>query len=116
MRQSKLRGFESYGVGPKDGTDHIGGNYSAYASLSSTIPNPIPDSWNAKSIIFLDTGSVWGVDFDDSLDSNKLRSSVGLSLEWVSPLGPLSITMSENISKADGDLEESFSFQIGSNF
>ena len=116
LRQSKLRGFESYGVGPKDGTDHIGGNYSAYASLSSTIPNPIPDSWNAKSIIFLDTGSVWGVDFDDSLDSNKLRSAVGLSLEWVSPLGPLSITLSENISKADGDLEESFSFQIGSNF
>ena len=116
LRQSKLRGFESYGVGPKDGTDHIGGNYSAYASLSSTIPNPIPDSWNAKSIIFLDTGNVWGVDFDDSLDSNKLRSAVGLSLEWVSPLGPLSITLSENISKADGDLEESFSFQIGSNF
>ena len=116
LRQSKLRGFESYGIGPKDGSDHIGGNYSAYASLSSTIPNPIPDSWNAKSIIFLDAGNVWGVDFNDSLDSNKLRSSAGLSLEWVSPLGPLSITMSENISKADGDLEESFSFQIGSNF
>ena len=116
LRQSKLRGFESYGIGPKDGTDHIGGNYSAYASLSSTIPNPIPDSWNAKSIIFLDAGNVWGVDFDNSLDSNKIRSAVGLSLEWVSPLGPLSITLSENISKADGDLEESFSFQIGSNF
>ena len=116
LRQSKLRGCESYGIGPKDGSDHIGGNYSAYASLSSTIPNPIPDSWNAKSIIFLDAGNVWGVDFNDSLDSNKLRSSAGLSLEWVSPLGPLSITMSENISKADGDLEESFSFQIGSNF
>ena len=116
LRQSKLRGFESYGIGPKDGADHIGGNYSAYASLSSTIPNPIPDSWNAKSIIFLDTGNVWGVDFNDSLDSNKLRSSAGLSLEWVSPLGPLSVTLSETISKADGDLEESFSFQIGSNF
>ena len=57
-----------------------------------------------------------GVDFNDSIDSNKLRSSAGISLEWVSPLGPLSITLSENISKADGDLEESFSFQIGSNF
>lgn len=116
LRQSQLRGFENYGIGPKDGSDHIGGNYSAYASLSTTIPNPIPDSWNAKSILFLDTGNVWGVDFNDSIDSNKLRSSAGVSLEWVSPLGPLSITLSENISKADGDLEESFSFQIGSNF
>ena len=73
-------------------------------------------SAHAKSILFLDTGNVWGVDFNDSIDSNKLRSSAGISLEWVSPLGPLSITLSENISKADGDLEESFSFQIGSNF
>jgi outer membrane protein insertion porin family len=116
LRQSKLRGFESYGIGPRDGSDHIGGNYSVYASLSSTIPNPIPDSWNAKSFIFLDAGNVWGVDFDESLDSNKIRSSAGVSLEWVSPLGPLSITLAENISKADGDLEESFSFQIGSSF
>ena len=116
LRQSKLRGFESYGVGPKDGSDHIGGNYAAYASLSSTIPNPIPDGWNAKSFIFFDAGNVWGVDFDESLDSNKIRSSAGVSLEWVSPLGPLSITLAENISKADGDLEEGFSFQIGSSF
>ena len=33
LRQTKLRGFENYGVGPKDGSDHIGGNYSAYASF-----------------------------------------------------------------------------------
>ena len=116
LRQSKLRGFESYGIGPRDGSDHIGGNYSVYASLSSTIPNPIPDSWNAKSFIFFDAGNIWGVDFDDSLDSNKIRSSAGVSLEWVSPLGPLSITLAENISKADGDLDEGFSFQIGSSF
>ena len=39
-----------------------------------------------------------------------LRSSIGVSLEWVSPLGPLSITLSENISKADGDIDERFQF------
>ncbi|MEK9680338.1 MAG: BamA/TamA family outer membrane protein, partial [Pelagibacteraceae bacterium] len=111
-----LRGFEAFGVGPKDGTDHVGGNYSAYASISSTVPNLIPDKYNAKSIIFLDAGNVWGVDYDSSLDSNKIRSSVGLSLDWISPLGPLSFTLSETVSSADGDVEESFSFQIGSSF
>ena len=111
-----LRGFEAFGVGPKDGTDHVGGNYSAYASVSSTVPNLIPDKYNAKSIIFLDAGNVWGVDYDSSLDSNKIRSSVGLSLDWISPLGPLSFTLSETVSSADGDVEESFSFQIGSSF
>ena len=116
LTNKSLRGFESFGVGPKDGSDHIGGNYSAYGSISSTFPNPFPDKWNAKSLIFLDAGNVWGVDFDDSKDKSKIRSSTGISLEWVSPLGPLSFTLSETLSSANGDLEESFSFEIGSTF
>ena len=116
LTNSTLRGFESYGVGPKDGKDHIGGNYSFYTSLSSTIPNFLPEKWNANTIVFLDTGNVWGVDFDDSLDKNKLRSSTGVSLDWISPLGPISFTLSETISNSAGDLEESFSFKIGSSF
>ena len=116
LNTKKLRGFENYGIGPKDGNDHIGGNYSAYASISSTFPNPLPDKWNAKSIIFLDTGNVWGVDFDESLDSNKIRSSVGISLNWISPLGPINFTLAETLSKSNGDLEEKFNFEIGTAF
>jgi len=116
LTNSTLRGFESYGIGPKDGKDHIGGNYSFYSSLSSTVPNFLPEKWNANTIVFLDTGNVWGVDFDDSLDKNKLRSSTGVTLDWISPLGPISFTLSETISSASGDLEENFSFKIGSSF
>ena len=116
LNSSKLRGFESLGVGPKDGNDHIGGNYSAFLSLSSTFPNPIPEKWNAKTLLFIDAGNVWGVDYDDSLDSNKIRSSTGVSLEWVSPLGPISFTFAESLSSAPGDIEESFSFNIGGAF
>ncbi|MDB3873135.1 outer membrane protein assembly factor BamA [Pelagibacteraceae bacterium] len=116
LSSRNLRGFENYGVGPKDGKDHIGGNYSAYSSLASTIPNPLPEKWNADSIIFIDAGNVWGVDYDSSKDSDKIRSSVGLGLDWTSPLGPLSFVFAQSLSSADGDLEESFSFQIGSSF
>jgi outer membrane protein insertion porin family len=116
LSSRKLRGFENYGVGPKDGKDHIGGNYSAYSSIASTIPNPLPDKWNANSIIFFDAGNVWGVDYDSSKDSDKIRSSAGLGLDWISPLGPLSFVFAQTLSSADGDLEESFSFQIGSSF
>ena len=116
LSQSNLRGFESFGVGPIDGKDHVGGNYSAYSSISTTVPNPLPQKWNAKSIIFFDAGNVWGVDYNSNLDKNTIRSSAGFSLEWISPLGPLSFTLSENISKSSTDLDESFSFQIGSNF
>ncbi|MCI5054076.1 MAG: outer membrane protein assembly factor BamA [Pelagibacteraceae bacterium] len=111
-----LRGFESQGIGPKDGKDHIGGNYSSYSSISSTLPNFTPEKWNTNTIIFLDAGNVWGVDYDSSKDSDKIRSSFGLSLDWISPLGPLSFTFAETISKAPGDLEESFNFQLGSSF
>jgi len=116
LSSRNLRGFENYGVGPKDGKDHIGGNYSAYSSIASTIPNPLPEKWNANSIIFLDAGNVWGVDYDSTKDSDKIRSSVGVGLDWISPLGPLSFIFAQTLSSADGDLEESFSFQIGSSF
>jgi outer membrane protein insertion porin family len=112
----ELRGFESRGIGPKDGNDHIGGNYSAFASVSSTFPNYLPEKWNANSSIFYDTGNVWGVDFDSSLDSDRIRSSIGVSLDWISPLGPLNFTLSETLSSANGDKEESFSFNLGSVF
>lgn len=112
----ELRGFESRGIGPKDGNDHIGGNYSAFASVSSTFPNYLPEKWNANSSIFFDTGNVWGVDFDSSLDSDRIRSSIGVSLDWISPLGPLNFTLSETLSSANGDKEESFSFNLGSVF
>ena len=111
-----MRGFESRGIGPKDGKDHVGGNYSAFASLSSTFPNPAPEKWRANSSVFFDAGNVWGVDYDSSLDSDKIRTSVGLSLDWFSPLGPLNFTLSNVLSSADGDLEESFTFNLGSTF
>ena len=116
LTSRNLRGFEGYGIGPKDGDNHIGGNYSAYTSVSSTVPNPLPDKWNANSVIFFDAGNVWGVDYDSSKDSDKIRSSAGLSLDWISPVGPLSFVFAQTLSSADGDLEESFSFQIGSSF
>ena len=116
LSSSKLRGFENLGIGPKDGSDHVGGNHSAYLSLSSTFPNPLPEKWNANSILFLDNGNVWGVDYDSSLDSNKLRTSAGISLEWVSPAGPISFTFSEVLASEPGDKKESFSFNIGGAF
>ena len=116
LNDSKLRGFESFGIGPKDGKDHIGGNYSFYSSISSTFPNFLPKKWNANSVLFLDTANVWGVDYNDSLDSNKIRSSAGVSLNWISPIGPLSFTLSEPLTYDDGDKKEQFNFKIGSTF
>tara|TARA_X000000950_G_C13894714_1_gene652362 strand:- start:479 stop:2710 length:2232 start_codon:yes stop_codon:yes gene_type:complete len=113
----RLRGFEKGKVGPLDGTDHIGGNYSAALNFEANLPNILPENTNTDVGAFLDFGSVWGVDYDDSIDdSNKLRSSTGLALNWMSPLGPMSFVLSQNLSKADTDKTESFRFNLGTTF
>ena len=112
-----LRGFEYRGVGPVDGGDHVGGNNIATVSLKSTFPNPLPDGLRANSYLFYDIGNVWGVDYSDLIsDKKKIRSSTGLALDVVSPLGPISFTYSIPISKASTDIEQKFLFNIGSSF
>ena len=116
LPESKLRGFEAFGVGPITGDNHVGGNYSAYTNFSSTFPNPLPDRLRATSVMFIDFGNVWGVDFDESLDADKIRSSMGVSLDWKSPLGPLSFVFAESLNSSSTDKTENFSFRIGSSF
>lgn len=114
---SDLRGFEPRGVGPVDSRDHVGGNNLATLSLKSTFPNPIPESFRANSFLFLDVGNVWGVDYSSLIsDSSKIRSSTGIALDIVSPIGPLSFTYSIPLSKASTDKEQNFTFNIGSSF
>lgn len=114
---SDLRGFEPRGVGPVDRSDHVGGNNLATLSLKSTFPNPIPESLKANSFLFLDLGNVWGVDYSSLIsDSSKIRSSTGIGLDIVSPIGPLSFTYSIPLSKASTDKEQNFTFNIGSSF
>jgi outer membrane protein insertion porin family len=114
---SDLRGFEQRGVGPVDSGDHIGGNNLATLSLKSTFPNPIPENLRATTFLFLDMGNVWGADYSSSIsDSSKLRTTTGIALDLMSPIGPLSFTYSIPLSKASTDKEQNFLFNIGSSF
>ena len=114
---SDLRGFEIRGVGPVDSGDHIGGNNLATLSLKSTFPNPIPENLRATTFLFLDMGNVWGADYSSLIsDSSKLRTSTGIALDLMSPIGPLSFTYSIPLSKASTDKEQNFLFNIGSSF
>ena len=112
-----IKGFESRGIGPVDGADHVGGNNLATLSFKSTFPNPIPDSLRANSFIFYDLGNVWGVDYSDTISSNsKIRSSIGLGLDINSPLGPVSFVYGVPISKSSTDIVQKFTFNIGTSF
>ena len=114
---SKLRGFESGKVGPKDGDDFIGGNYAYAMNFSSTIPQFFEESQNVDFLFFIDAANLWGVDYDSSLDDNgSIRSSTGVALDWFSPIGPVSFSLAYPITKENGDKDETFRFNLGTSF
>ena len=114
---SRLRGFVSGGVGPKDGNDFIGGNYATSVNIQTSIPQLLPNIQNMDVSMFLDAGNVWGVDYDSSLnDTNKIRSSIGIGIDWFTLVGPLSASFTHPISKSNTDRTESFKFNLGTTF
>ena len=114
---SRLRGFEFGKIGPKDGADFVGGNYMSALNLSSTLPNFLENAENTDFLVFIDAANLWGVDYDSTIDdSNKIRSSYGVGVDWFTPIGPLSFSLSQTISKASTDQTESFRFDLGTTF
>ena len=66
---------------------------------------------------FIDIGNVWGVDYSDAIDdSSKVRSSSGIGVDFLSPIGPLSFSYAIPISKKSTDKTENFRFNLGTNF
>jgi len=113
---SRLRGFESGSIGPKDGTQYVGGNYGTAFTFNTTLPQLFNANENMDFNLFFDAANLWHVDYDSSLESNKIRSATGISVNWFTPVGPLSFSYAIPISEAATDKTESFRFQIGTSF
>ncbi len=117
MPYSRLRGFEKGKVGPLDNSDFIGGNYVTALNLSTNVPGLFSTVENVDVSYFLDIGNVWGVDYDGSIDdSNVIRSSTGIGLDWLTVVGPLSFSLTKPITKKNTDKTESFRFNLGTTF
>ena len=118
LSSSKLRGFESGKVGPKDGEEFVGGNYNYSATIANSLtPYFLPNLQSLDFGIFFDIGNSWGVDYDKSLDqSNVIRSAAGLSVDWFTPIGPLNFSLSEVITSEKTDKKEFFRFNLGTTF
>ena len=114
---SKLRGFNTYQVGPKDGDDYIGGNYATAFGAEAQLPNLLPESYRTDFSLFLDAGNVWGVDYSSAInDTNKIRSAIGASANIYTTIGPLSFTIAQDITKSANDETETFNFRLGTSF
>jgi len=113
----RLKGFEFGKIGPKDGNDYIGGNYATALNFATTLPGIFKDLETIDFSFFVDAANVWGVDYSDTIDDNsKIRTSSGLAVDWLTPIGPLSFSFAKPITKADTDRTENFRFDIGTTF
>ena len=114
---NNLRGFERGKIGPKDGEDFIGGNFVTAANIQSTLPNILPNLQEIDFVVFLDVANVWGVDYNSSIDEmGEFRSSIGLGVDLLTPIGPLNFTFAQPITKENSDITETFRFNIGTTF
>jgi outer membrane protein insertion porin family len=124
----KVRGFEPNGYGPRDlvstNEDALGGNYFAAARVEAEFPVGLPEEYGIRGGVFFDVGSVWGLDntaggltgTDPVDDSLRLRSSIGISVFWDTPIGPLRFNLSRPVQKEDYDLEQNFDLTISTSF
>jgi len=110
-----VRGFETATLGPRDTNgDVLGGNLSAVGSLEALFPLPGYKDKNVRLSTFIDAGNVWGP--DDKVQWRDVRASVGISVSWDSPVGPLRFSVAQPIKDRPGDKIERFQFQLGKIF
>ena len=117
VSQNNLRGFEKGKVGPFKNNNYVGGNYISAVNLSTTLPQVLPSFQNTDVSLFLDAANIWGVDYDASLDDkSKIRSSMGVAVDLLTPIGPLNFSLAQPLTKNSSDKTESFRFNLGTTF
>ena len=85
-------------------------------NFTTTSPQILENSQNTDFLFFMDIANVWGVDYDKALDDNKVKSSIGIALDWFSPVGPMNFSLAQPITKSSSDVTESFRFNLGTTF
>jgi outer membrane protein insertion porin family len=146
-----FRGFEIAGIGPRvvqsfraadtsepNGLsktvqtfygEALGGKSFAIATFELSVPTPLPESYGISASLFLDVGTMGGLDDIDKIrgdvnygtyqvtrDGLALRASAGLSVNWISPFGPVRFDFSNPFMKQDYDKAETFRFSTATNF
>ena len=118
-----IRGFKYNGIGPYDGAtgDHLGGTTYFHATAEAQFPMPIlPESLGIRGAVFADAATL----YDSELTGlgtvlgteMEWRASVGASLIWASPFGPLRVDYAEPVVKEDSDRVQHWNFGISTRF
>lgn len=120
-----VRGFDRNGYGPRDLTaanqDALGGNMLAAVRLETEFPLGLPEEYGITGGLFLDAGSIWGL--NDTMgtgglvdDSFHLRATIGASIFWNTPLGPLRLNFMQAFIQEDYDRDQNFDIAVSTQF
>ena len=127
----QMRGFKAAGIGPRDlystNKDPLGGQYFAVARFESDFSLGVPEEYGMRAAVFLDAGSVWGLDNRTGTSGSSqpgglvddkfyLRSTLGAGRLWSPPIGPLRFDFTKAIKKESYDQPESFNFSLSTKF
>jgi outer membrane protein insertion porin family len=115
-----VRGFEQGSLGPVDVSGTVVGG-TRKLNVNMEVLTPFPGAGNDRTLRmygFFDVGMVGGSDGGLAINANAsdLRSSVGVGISWISPVGPLRLAFAKPLRKFDGDKIQTMQFQIGTSF
>lgn len=117
-----MRGFNPGGIGPRDAQtdDALGGDTFAVARLEAEFPLGLPDEYGLSGGAFIDYGSLWNVGetYGAKVLSNDYipRATIGVSLFWDTPIGPLRFNFTEALEAESFDNPRSFDLTVSSTF
>jgi outer membrane protein insertion porin family len=112
-----VRGFQQGSLGPRDTVSDISIGGTKKISLNAEVLFPFPGAGNDRTLRmygFMDLGNVYGE--NEAFSAADLRSSVGLGVSWISPVGPLRLAFAQPLRTFNGDRIQSVQFQIGTSF
>jgi outer membrane protein insertion porin family len=115
-----VRGYQGYTLGPRDSNNKsFGGNMLADASIGMIFPNYLSD--NLRTSAYFDAGNVYSIGSNrsyggQSTDPGPIRYSAGVEADWITPFGPIKLSLAKALNRRPHDELEAFQFSLGANF
>jgi outer membrane protein insertion porin family len=113
---NSVRGFEFGKISPVDPLtgDRIGGDKMWYTNVELIFP--LLETQGLNGLVFYDAGQVMDDDEDWGDATENIKNAVGLGIQWLSPMGPLSVVLGFNLDPLDDEDDSVWDFSVGGNF
>ena len=116
-----MRGFEPGGIGPREYdsvkgvNDALGGDKFAAMRLEALFPIGLPEEYGITGGVFYDVGNLWGLEYDSAdiqYEKGAWRQAAGVSIIWITPVGPFRFNFSRAIAKELLDTANDFELTL----